>query len=76
MKLFKTPLRIAVFVSGTVIAITLSGLFLLSTTGLGQRWVLDRLLTEVNSSVNGRVLVGSVNADWMNNSAILSLSRL
>ena len=72
MKLFKTPLRIAVFVSGTVIAITLSVLFLLSTTGLGQRWVLDRLLTEVNSSVNGRVLVGSVNADWMNNSAILS----
>ncbi len=65
MKLFKSSFGIGILVSGAVVVLTLSSLFFLSATSLGQRWVLDRMIREVNTSVKGRVLVEDINSDWM-----------
>ena len=65
MKSFKSLFGIGVLVSGTIVTLVLSALFFLSATRSGQRWVLDRMIREVNTSVKGRVSVEDIKTDWI-----------
>ena len=66
MKLSKNPLGIGILVSTTVVALSFFGFFFLATSGLGQRWVLDRVIDEVNGSLRGKVFVEDLRSDWIN----------
>ena len=65
MKLFKSPLRAGLVTTGTLTIFTLGFLLFMSFSKYGQRWLLERLIDDMNASVTGSVLVEDFSSNWI-----------